>query len=144
MGFKTIKDQIVAILQTVSELEVVYGKEEKAIAKFPAACVSAKEHSSRFYTVGSGGRNERQYQHYVRIYFRTDESNDADYEDVLESVADKVVQAFESNTTLNGSCNWSIPTSGIWRFGEKETPVRIFELVITSTAVVKRDTGELT
>ncbi len=144
MGYKTIKDQIVAILQTVTELEVVYGKDEKALKLFPSACVSAKEHTSRFYTVGSGGRNERQYQHYVRLYFRTDEVNDPDYEDILESVADKVVQAFESNITLNGVCNWAIPTSGIWRFGEKESPVRIFELVIASTAVIKRDTGVLT
>src|SRR4051812_3723736 len=113
LGYKQIKDQIVAILQTVSELEVVYGKEEKAIKTFPAACVLAKEHTSRFYTVGSGGRNERQYQHYVRIYFRTDEANDPDYEDIIESIADKVVQAFESNITLNGACNWAIPTSGI-------------------------------
>lgn len=144
MGYKTIKDQIVAVLQTVSELEAVYGKEEKALSKFPSACVSAKEHTSHFYTVGSGGRNEREYQHYVRVYFRTDEANDIDYEDILESIADKIVQALESNITLNGACNWAIPTSGIWRFSEKESPVRVFDLVITSNVVVKRDTGEIT
>ena len=143
-GYKTIKDQIVAVLQTITELEAVYGKDEKAIKVFPSACVSAKEHTSRFYTVGSGGRNERQYQHYVRVYFRIDDANNPDYEDILESVADKVVQAFESNVTLNGACNWAIPTSGIWRFGEKESPVRVFELVIASNVVVKRDTGEMT
>ncbi len=144
MGYKTIKDQLVEILKTVSEIKTVYGKEEKSLANFPAACVSAKEHASRFNSVGQSGSNERHYQHYVRVYFRTDEKNDPDYEDVLENVVDKVVQAIESNPTLNGACAFAIPSSGIWRFGEKETPVRIFELVVTSTVYVRRDTGILT
>lgn len=141
VGYKPLKDQIVAVLQTVSEINVVYGKEEKSLAQFPAACVSAKEHRSRYNSVGQGGSNEREYQHYVRVYFRIDENNDADYEDVLEDVADKVVQAFESNVTLNSACKYSIPVSGVWRYGEKESPVRVFELVIASTLLVQRDTG---
>jgi len=62
---------------------------------------------------------------------------------VLESVADDVQAAFEANITLNGACEYSIPSSGVWSFGFKETPVRIFELIITSTVHVRRDTGTL-
>lgn len=134
-GYKTIKDQLVAILQTVSSLKVVYGKEEKAIKQFPAACVSAKEHSAQLHDTVS---NLKQYQHYVRLYFRTDEQNDPDYEDVLESVADDVISVLEHNLTLNGVVDWALPTTGTWRNVAKESPVRMLELVITSKARVVR------
>ena len=134
-GYKTIKDQLVAILQTVSQLQVVYGKEEKAIKQFPAACVSAKEHQAQFHDTVS---NLKQYQHFVRLYFRTDEGNDPDYEDVLETTADAVIAAIEHNLTLNGVVDWAIPTSGSWRNVLKETPVRMLEIVVTSKARVIR------
>src|SRR5258706_4702 len=44
-GYKTIKDALVSTLGSVASLKIVYGKEEKALSKFPAACVSAKGHS---------------------------------------------------------------------------------------------------
>src|SRR5947199_102090 len=103
-GYKPIKDQIVAVLQGVSSLKVVYGKLEKAFSGYPAACVFAKEHMSEYQTQGGvGGRNKRVYQHFIHIYFRTDENNDSDYEDVLESTADDVIAALEHNMTLNSA-----------------------------------------
>ncbi len=138
MGYKTIKDQLVTILQGVTSLKVVYGKEEKAVKQFPAACVSAKEHTSDFSSVGIGGTNERVYKHFVRIYFRTDEANDPDYEDILENVADDVISAIEHNVTLNGACEYAIPTSGVWRFADKESPVRLLELVVSARLHAQR------
>ena len=140
-GYKPIKDQIVAILQGVSSLKQVYGKEEKAPADFPAACISAKEHTSSFSSVGTGGVNKREYHHFVKIYFRTDEKNDADYEDILESTADDVIAALEANITLNDTCEYAVPTTGAWRFGTKQVPVRFLELTVTATVRVKRDIG---
>ena len=134
-GYLPVKNQLVSILQGVSSLKVVYGKEAKALGQFPAACVSAMGHENSFHDLAA---NDKTYHHFVRIYFRTDENNDADYEDVLESVADDVITALEHNLTLNGSCDWSLPTSGNWGFGEKEVPVRYLELVVTSRARVIR------
>ena len=142
-GYLPIKSAIVTILEGVTSLKKVYSKEEKAPADFPAACVSAKDHTATFCSVGIGGTNERKYNHLVRIYFRTDEENDSDYEDILESVADDVIFALESNIDLNGSCEYAIPTSGVWRFGAKQVPVRFLELTVTASVHIKRDTGEL-
>jgi len=142
-GYLSIKSAIVSILEGVTSLKEVYSKEEKAPADFPAACVSAKEHTATFCSVGAGGTNERRYNHLVRIYFRTDEENNPDYEDILESVADDVIFALESNVTLNNTCEYALPTSGTWRFGNKQVPVRFLELTVTSDVHVKRDTGEL-
>lgn len=141
-GYKSIKDQIVVILNTLvpTYLTIVYPKEAKVLSDggYPAATVEAKEHSSNFYSLGTSGMNERVYQHYVRLYFRTDEKNDSDYEDVLETTADAVITAFEQNITLNGSCEYAIPISGEWKYGEKDSYLRVFEMVISSTAHVAR------
>lgn len=134
-GYKPIKDAIVTILGTVSSLKVVYGKEEKALAKFPAATVSAKEHVAEFHDTVA---NLKTYSHFVRLYFRTDEANDPDYEDVIESVADDVITALEHDITLGGAVDWSLPTSGVWKNGEKETNVRYLEIVVASRARVVR------
>ena len=134
-GYKPIKDQIVSILGSVSNLAVVYGKEEKSIKLFPAACVSAKEHTAELHDTVA---NLETYQHYIRLYFRTDEANDPDYEDVLETTADAVIAAIDHNLTLNGTVDWCVPTSGVWRFAEKESPVRMFEIVVTSRARIVR------
>lgn len=136
-GYKNIKDAIVTILGTVSSVEAVYGKEEKKLVQFPAACVSAKQHTAELHDTVS---NRKHYEHYVRVYFRTDETNDADYEDVLESVADDVIAALEHDITLGGAVQWSIPTSGVWKadLNTKETPVRLIEIVVRSEARVVR------
>ena len=134
-GYKPIKDAIVIILGTVSALKVVYGKEEKALKQFPAATVSAKEHSAELHDTVA---NLKTYQHYVRLYFRTDEQNDPDYEDVLEITADAVIAALEHDLTLGGVVDWALPTSGMWRNVEKETNVRMLELVVTSKGRVVR------
>ena len=143
-GYKPIKDKLVSILQGISVngislFEVVSGKEEKKLKAFPAACVTAKEHSSDFYTVGKGGSNNRVYHHYIRLYFRTDENNDPDYEDVLELVADWVIFTLEQNSDpVSGVWDWMIPISGVWGEGEKQTPLRVFEIVVASTLKASR------
>lgn len=134
-GYKPIKDAIVAILQGVSSLKVVYGKEEKAIKDFPAATVSAREHTAELHDTTA---NLKMYSHYIRLYFRTDEINDPDYEDVLEQTADSVIAALEHDLKLGGVVDWSMPTSGVWRNVEKETPVRMLELTLVSKARVVR------
>lgn len=139
MAFLPIKTQLVAILNTVSSVSVVYGKEEKELKKFPAICISADDYQGQYQTIGGvGGLNEEVYQHVIRVYFRTDETNDPDYEDVLESVVDDVIAALRHNITLNGACDWSLPISGTWNFGEKEVPVRIFEMKESATKIVTR------
>src|SRR5438874_7390230 len=108
MAYQAIKNQLVTILQGVSSIKKVYGREEKLIDQFPAACVSAKDHVSAYQTVGSGGGNKRIYQHYIRLYFRTDETNDPDFEDVLESTADAVITALEHNVQVANVWDYAI------------------------------------
>jgi hypothetical protein len=144
VGYLAIKAQIVAILETITSLKEVYGKEPKTVTQFPAACVSADSDDEQFDSVGANGTNEAVYRHFVRIYFRTDENNDADYEDVLEGVVDAVKAKFRQNISLHGTCEYSIPSSGRWGFtNEKETPMRYYEMVVSSTVHVRRDTGQL-
>lgn len=135
LAYKPIKDAIVSKLQTVESLDVVYAKEEKILGSFPAATVSAKSHEGQFEDTVS---NLKTYEHFIRLYFRTDENNDADYEDVLETVADSVIYALEHDITLGGVVDWAMPTSGIWKFGQKEVPVRYLEITFTSKARVVR------
>ncbi len=139
-GYKAIKDQLVSILGGVSSIKTVSSNEPKGLNEggYPIAAVSAKEHTSNFYSVGPSGSNERVYQHYIRVYFRTDETNNPDYEDVLETTIDDVITAIETNITLNNTVDWAIPISGVWRYGEKESPLRICELVVASTVHVAR------
>ena len=59
-------------------------------------------------------------------------------EDVLENVADEVIAALEHDVTLGGVVDWSLPTSGTWGHGEKETPVRYLELIVQSEGRVVR------
>jgi hypothetical protein len=140
-GYKPIKDHLVSILQgivvnNISLLPTVSGREEKKLTSFPAACVTAKEHSSSFESLDA---NKRVYEHYIRLYFRTDEQNDPDYEDVLELVADQVIFTLEQNfKPIDGIWDWSIPISGVWGEGEKDMPLRVFEIVVASTLHVKR------
>jgi hypothetical protein len=138
MGFISIKSQLVATLQTVASLKVVYGKEEKVFSGYPAACVSGNGYQGQFQTVGGSGANKETYQHFVRLYFRTDEANDPDYEDVLESVADDVIAALRHNVKLNNTCDYSLPLSGRWLDGQKESPVRVFEIIESATVYVTR------
>lgn len=140
-GYKPIKDALVTILGAVSGVQVVYGKEPKAVGNFPAIAVSAKSDAESYRSIGPGGTNEVQYQHFVRVYFRTDEQNDPDYEDICTTIVDSVKQTLRANITLNGSCNYSIPVAGQWAYGEKESPVRIYELTVNSTVYLKRDTS---
>jgi hypothetical protein len=128
-GYKTVKDAIVTTLQGVTSLKIVYGKEEKAIKKFPAACVSAKEHNNIYNDLAG---NSRSVVHYIRLYFRTDETNDPDYEDILESVADEVINALEHDVTLGGACEFTKPTNGVWGNADKEVPVRMLEITLES------------
>ena len=142
-GYKPIKDAIVSILGGVTGLKIVYGKEEKAIKQFPAACVSAQGDDEAFDSIGSSGTNEVNIRHIIRVYFRLDEQLDKDYEDILETVVDDIKQALRSNVTLNGTCEYSVPSFGQWRTGMKETPVRVYELTNTANVHLRRDTGEL-
>ncbi len=139
LAYKPVKDAIVTILNTLAPatLKVVYSKEEKKLENFPAACVSYVGHTAELHDSVS---NRKHYQHYVRVYFRTDETNDPDYEDVLGAVADTVIQALEHDLTLGGVVDWSLPTSGRWLASPtiKETPVRYLELIVKSEARVIR------
>jgi hypothetical protein len=143
LGYKSVKDQLVSILQGISSLKIVYGKEPKTITQFPAACVSAESDTEDFNSMGASGTNEVEIRHHIRVYFRTDEANDPDYEDILESTVDDIKQALRANITLNGVCEYATPAGGTWRNVEKEVPVRMYDMTTHASLHLRRDTGQL-
>ena len=70
-----------------------------------------------------GGANKRTYEHYINLYFRTDENNDPDYEDILATTADAVIAAIDHDITLGGTVDWAIVSSSEWTEGKTETPL---------------------
>lgn len=140
MGYISIKSQLVTILETVTSLSAVYGKDAKELDDLPAACVFAKGNVIDFQTMGQGASNLNIYEHYIMVYFPTDEKDDADYEDVLEQCADDILTALShaGGSTINGVWDWGLPISGNWRFADKEVNERVFEIVFQSTAHVNR------
>lgn len=139
-SYKSVKDAIVNTLNTLvpASLQIVYAKEEKSPNKFPCATVSDKAHSGEFHTVGSGGANKRTYEHFVRLYFRVDELNDPDYEDILATTADAVITALDHDITLGGTVDWAIVSSSQWGEGDKEVPLRVCEMVVSSVGHITR------
>lgn len=132
--YVSLNTAIQAKLSAISGL-TVYGKDPKKVVNFPAAAVFALSHSNEFNDLAA---NKRTYQFMVRFYFRTDDTNDPDYEGILEGIVDSAITAIEHDVTLGGACDYSMPSKATWKFGEKEVPLRICELTIDCVAHIAR------
>lgn len=133
MSYVSIAQQLVTILQGISDLTAVYNHEPKELKDYPCAIVSAASHKDAFSDTAA---NKRIYTFTVRLYFRTDVAQDA--ETVLRSLADSVISAIEVNVTLNGVCDFAKPTEGAWDYQEREVPVRVCILTIECNKRVNR------
>ncbi len=133
MSYVSISAQIVALLQTITELNQVYAYEPKELNKYPCATVSALSHKDEFNDTAA---NIRKFTFIIRIYTRTDSASDA--ESVMQNVVDKVMAKIESSVTLNGTCDFARPTEARWMYGEREVPVRICELTVEANKRVNR------
>jgi hypothetical protein len=133
MSYTNIRAGIVSLLQTIPEIQEVYNYEAKELAKYPSATVTNLSHKNLF---ADTARNRRQYSFMIRLYFRTDQPQDA--ETVLSSIADAVITKIESDITLNSTCDFAEPLEGKWLYQEREIPVRVVEIAVTAVKQVFR------
>lgn len=130
MTYVSIGSQLKGILDSISEFNVVYEYEEKELAKYPAATITALSHTDEFNDTAA---NNRVFTFNIRLYFRTDTEEDA--ESILRDLTDKVIVAVENDVTLDNTVDFARPTGARWLFQEREVPVRVVEVTIE---VVKR------
>lgn len=100
---------------------------------YPCATLTALEHDNEFHDLAA---NKRRYSFLIRVYFRTDNAQDA--ETVLRSITDAIIRVIESNVRLNNSCDYASPTKARWGFVEREVPVRYVEITLDALKRVLR------
>ncbi len=134
MSYVSIAAQIKALILTITEVNVVYDYNEKQLDKFPAVTISMAGHENEFNDLAA---NRRIFRFFVRVYVRSD--SDSDAERILRIVADKVIEKIEGNVTLNGSCDFAMPTrSNPPVFLEREVPVYMLEMTVEARKRVNR------
>lgn len=133
MTYVSIATQLKTLLQSITELSTVYDYEAKELNRYPCATLTAGSHKNNFQDTAA---NRRQFVFTIRLYNRTDSA--ADGERIMRVVADKVIQAVETNITLNGSCDWAAPSEGVWGYQEREVPVRVCEITVIAVKRVVR------
>lgn len=133
MGYVSITSAIVSVLNGVSGIEVVYNHEPKELKQYPAATVTALSHANVFEDLAA---NKRVYQHKIILYYRTDVAADA--ESILQALADAVITAIEHDTTLGSTVDIANPSTGKWAYQQRELPVRLVEITISSMQRVVR------
>jgi len=131
--YNAVATQIIAILNTISGINIVYDGEKKELKKYPAACVSFIGHQNKF---NDSAANRRVVSFMIRVYYRSEDETDA--EQTVRNIADAIVSAIESNVTLNGSCELATPTTGKGFYAEREVPVRGIEITIDAVKRVIR------
>lgn len=133
MGYVSITAAIVSVLNSVSDIQVVYNHEPKELEKYPSATVTALSHANVFEDLAA---NKRVYRHKIVLYFRTDIAQDA--ESILQALADEVITALEHDTTLGGVTDITNPSGGKWAYQQRELPVRLIEITVSSMQRVVR------
>jgi hypothetical protein len=53
-------------------------------------------------------------------------------------MADLVITKLEANLSLQGTCDYSYPSRGLWRTAEREVPVKVVEIQVDAYKRVNR------
>lgn len=133
MGYVSIANQLVTLLQQITDLAVVYDYDEPDLKQFPAATVQAQGHQNRFHDTAA---NDRRYEFLIRLYYRLD--NDQDAETILRSLTDQVIAKLEANVSVSGVWEIAEPSSGLFLKDKRENPVQIVELTVSLRSRVLR------
>lgn len=132
MGYEAISEKIVELLETIEGL-TVYDHEPRTLGSFPCATVQAAGHRNRFHDTAA---NARQFSFAIRLFY--DDKVPRDAETILRAYADQVIQILEANVTVPGVWDVAQPTEAVWRFAEREIPVRIAEITADFRVRVNR------
>lgn len=139
MGYVLIANTLVELLETISDLAVVYDHDPDELKEYPAATVQAGGHQNRFHDTAA---NDRSFSFIIRAYERlaTGEggAEDPTAEASLRSLADQIIAVLEANVTITGVWEIAQPTSAIFLKDKREVPVQIFELTVSIRSRVLR------
>ena len=124
MGYTTIGTALFNKVDAVSDLDFTYNYEPKELAKYPCATVSALSHANTFADTAA---NRREMVFIIRVYFRTDQT---DYERIMRTTVDAIMEAVETDPSLSGACDFAEPSEAKWFFQEREVPVRVCEITV--------------
>lgn len=126
MSIASIETGIVAILNTVTELNWVKDHEPEQVEKFPAATLFY----SGFEQKGAGKiSTETTYRWIVRLYVRFRSKKPNDSWDDLKALVPDVLTKFRNDPSLNSTCSYSLVESGeVFFLPNKKNPQLMIEL----------------
>ena len=133
MSTTAIGNALKTILEGLNDFSVVYNYPEDELAQYPAAVIYYKGQGDSFHDLQA---NRRVIQFGIMIFIRNDSPEDA--EESLRTVTDNVINALESNVTLNETCDWASPVSATVTPVEREIPVRVNEITVNAMCRVSR------
>jgi len=103
-AYTTIKNKILAVLQTVTKIQEFYGYPNLQFDGYPAAVIVPSNQDSDYET---NTDNERAYAFQLSIFQDIKEGGIENALNALYDLADDVLNAFDSDPTLSGI---SLPT----------------------------------
>ena len=117
-NFSTIRAKIKAILDTITELGFVADFHDANLTAFPAATFDVSVADSEFIT---NKENLRTITFEIVLYQEVEVLGLAEAKDLLDALAIKVIDAFETDFNLGGEVDWCLPLVG--PRGQFESPV---------------------
>lgn len=130
MNYTAIGQALQTLLQTISGMgSSVYNYEPFSIEKSPCITIRALGHKDKFADTAANIRN---YQFMLTLCYRISEDNQIDCEAVLRDLTDSVLAVLENkaNISLNGTCDYIMPSTAVWGYQEREVPVRVVEITV--------------
>jgi len=115
-GFASIRTKIKAKLITIASLAFVADTFEDNLDGFPAAIFDVSDSENDFLT---NADNSRIYTFTILVFVPFDQDatlggpkTNKEATDILDAVADDIVDAFESDIDLGGEVDWCLPFTG--------------------------------
>ncbi len=134
MGYLTITTKIVELLETITELAVVYDHNPNTLEEFPAATVTALGHKNRFNDTAS---NIRSYQYTIRLWYRLEDDDTAEV--ALQEVTDKVLEKLEAYVTVQDVWDIQRPSEAVFRTADREEAMLVSEITLAIEKRVNRN-----
>lgn len=108
-GFTDIRAKIKTLLEGISEIAFVSDFHKAKLEGYPAVTFDVSESSNDFLT---NNDNMRMFTFLIVIFNETEIQGLDAATALLDTVADKVVEAFENDFTLTGTVSWCNPVTG--------------------------------
>ena len=107
--FATLRAKILSILQGITSLAFVYDFHNSNLEGYPSATFDVSDNSGEFL---SNKENLRQITYNIVLYQETKIKGLDTATSLLDTIADEVITAFETNFNLDGEVDWCIPLLG--------------------------------